>query len=147
MGIALIIGAVAAAASVATGFMQMSAAKKANAERREANNIQTAQQKNEGVESRRKAVREARVRRAMIMQGSVNAGLGTSGSGTLGAAGAITSNLGGAAAFASGQTKAIEGINARNQRAADYAYKAARIGAFGNIFQSALGAFQTPSKQ
>lgn len=143
MGIELVIGAVAAAASVVTGVMSLKNAKKASAERREANNIQAAQQKNDSVEQRRKAVREARVRRALILQQSENAGLGQSGSGTIGASGVINTNLGGNVAQASGQTLAINGINKRNQNAANYDFKAQQWGAFGNIFSSAIGAFQT----
>lgn len=143
MGIELVIGAVAAAASVVTGVMQLKNAKKATAERREANNVQVAQQKNDSVETRRKAVREARVRRALILQQSENAGLGQSGSGTVGSMGVIGTNLSGNVAQASGQSLAIQGINRRNQKASDYDFKAAQWGAFGNIFSSALGAFQT----
>lgn len=142
MGIELLIGAVTAAVSVVTGMKQMSAAKSAARERKEANNIATANQKNEANASRRKAVREARVRRAMILQQSENAGLGTGGSGTQGAIGVVNTNLGSANSAAAGQTVAVQGINRRNQKAADYDFKAAQWGAFGDIFSSTLGAFQ-----
>ena len=142
MGIEVAIGAAIAAASVATGVMQLGQAKKAASARREANQISNAQQQNEAAASRRKAVREARIRRAMILQNSENTGVAES-SGALGAQGVIGTNLGSQNAQAAGQTRAITGINAANQRAANYDYKAARIGAFGDIFTSGLGAFQT----
>lgn len=142
MGIEVAIGAAIAAASVATGVMQYSQAKKASRERKEANAISTASQQNEAAASRRKAVREARIRRAMILQSSENSGVAES-SGALGATGVVGTNLGSQNSQAMGQTKAITGINAANQRAADYDFKGARIGAFGDIFTSGLGAFQT----
>lgn len=142
MGVELVIGAVAAAASVISGVMQMNLAKKAAGQRKEANKVQNAQQKNDSMDQRRKAIREARVRRAMIMQQSANAGLG-GGSGEAGAVGAVNTNLGSNIGQASGQTLAIEGINKRNQAAADYDFKAQQWGAFGNIFATALGSFQT----
>lgn len=143
MGIELVLGAVAAAASVVTGVMQLNEAKKASKARKEANNIQNAQQKNDAADQRRKAIREARVRRAMIVQQSENAGLGIQGSGTQGAVGVVGTNLGSNIAQASGQTLAIEGINRNNQKAADHDFKAQQWGAFGNIFATALGSFQT----
>lgn len=146
MGIELVIGAVAAAASVVTGVMGYNASKKAAKARKEANNIQTAQAQNDNAASRRRAIREARVRRAMILQQSENAGLGTQGSGTVGATGVIGTNLGSNRAIAQGQTLSIEGINAQNQRAANYDFEAAKWGAFGNIFQSALGGFNQGSQ-
>lgn len=146
MGIELLIGAVTAAVSVVSGIGQMKAAKAANKERKEANNVANANQKNEAAASRRKAVREARVRRAMILQQSENAGLGTGGSGTQGAIGVVGTNLGSANSQAQGQTVAAEGINRRNQRAADYDFKAAQWGAFGNIFSSAISAFNPPKQ-
>jgi hypothetical protein len=142
MGIELIIGAVSAAVGVVAGVAQMSAAKKAAKERKEANNVATANQQNEATNSRRKAVREARVRRAMILQQSENAGLGTGGSGTQGAIGVVNTNLGSINSAAAGQTVAIQGINRRNQKAADYDFKAAQWGAFGDIFSGALNSFQ-----
>ena len=144
MGFEVAIGAAIAAASVATGVMQYSASKKASKQREEANNISSAQAQNEATASRRKAVREARIRRAMIMQQSENTGT-TASSGQQGAVGVVGTNLGINQAQASGATKAIQGINAANQRAADYEYKGARIGAFGNMFTSGLSAFQTPT--
>lgn len=142
MGIEVAIGAAIAAASVATGVMQYSQAKKASRERKEANAISTANAQNESAASRRKAVREARIRRAMILQSSENSGVAES-SGALGATGVVNTNLGSQNSQAMGQTRAITGINAANQRAADYEFKGARIGAFGDIFTSGLGAFQT----
>lgn len=142
MGIEVAIGAAIAAASVATGVAQYSSAKKATRERREANAISSAQQQNEAAASRRKAVREARIRRAMVLQSSETTGVAES-SGALGAQGVIGTNLGSQNAQAMGQTRAIQGINARQQRAADYEFRGAQIGAFGDIFTSGLGAFQT----
>lgn len=147
MGLEVVIGAVVAATSVVTGVMQLGMAKKAAAERRESNAISNAQQKNESTAGRRRAIREARVRRAMILQQSENAGLGIQGSGTRGATAVVGTNLGSAISSASGQTKAAEGINLRNQAAADYEFRGAQIGAFGNIFASALGGFQTPKSR
>jgi hypothetical protein len=141
MGLEVIIGAVAAAASVATGVASYSAARKASKERREANEIANANQKNEAAASRRKAAREARVRRAMILQQSENAGLGTGGSGTQGAVGVVGTNFGSAVGLAQQQSVAAQGINRRNQRAADYDFKSQAWGAFGNMFNTALGAF------
>jgi hypothetical protein len=77
----------------------------------------------------------------MILQQSENAGLGTGGSGTQGAIGVVGTNLGSANSAAAGQTVAIQGINRRQQKAADYDFKAAQWGAFGDIFSSALGSF------
>lgn len=142
MGIEVIIGAVAAAASVATGVASYMSARKAGKERKEANEIANANQKNEAAASRRKAAREARIRRAMILQQSENAGLGIGGSGTQGAVGVVGTNLGSNIAQSQQQSVAAQGINKRNQRAADYDFKSAQWGAFGNMFQSALGGFQ-----
>jgi len=144
MGVETLIGAVIAATSVVTGVMQYTMGRKASAERKEANAIANAQQKNESADSRRKAIREARVRRAMVLQQSENAGA-TGSSGSQGATGVINTNLGSANAFAQGQTKAIQGINNRNQRAADYDYKGQMWGLFGSTVGGAFGAFQTPS--
>lgn len=147
MGVELLIGAAVAAASVVTGIGQLNAAKKASRARNEANNVANAQQANEAADSRRKAVREARIRRAQILQSSENAGLGTQGSGTQGAVSVVNTNLGSANSAASGQSAAATGINRLNQKAADYDFQAAKWGAFGNIFSSALGAFQNTGGQ
>lgn len=145
MGIEVAIGAAIAATSVVTGVMQYSAAKKADRARKEANAISSAQAKNDNIAAQRKAFREARLRRAQIMQSSENTGTAAS-SGQLGAVGVVGTNYGSNVATASGQTRSIVGINAANQRAADYEFKGAQAGAFGNIFSSALTGFQTPSK-
>lgn len=142
MGVELIIGAVAAAASVATGVMSYKSAKAASRERKQANEIANANQKNEAADSRRKAAREARIRRAMILQQSENAGLGIGGSGTQGAVGVVGTNYGSNIGRSQQQSVAAQGINFRNQRAADYDFKSAQWGAFGNMFNSALGGFQ-----
>lgn len=147
MGVELIIGAVAAAASVVTGIKSLGAAKAATNERKEANKIANAQAQNDNSNARRKAVREARVRRAQIIQQSENAGLGTQGSGTQGALGVINTNVGSNVSTASGQTTSIQGINKRNERAADYDFKSAQWSAYGNIFNSALGAFSTKQQK
>lgn len=144
MGIELAIGAAIAAASVATGVMSYSQAKKASRERKEANEVSSANAKNEQAASRRKAIREGRIRRAMILQQSENTGTAGS-SGALGATGVIGTNLASANAESAGQTRAITGINNANQRAANYDFKAQRIGMFGDMFSNALGAFQTPA--
>jgi hypothetical protein len=145
VGLEVAIGAAIAATSVVTGVMQYGQAKKADAARKEANEISSAQAKNDNAASRRKAIREARLRRAQIMQSAENTGVGN-GSGEAGALGVIGTNLGSNVATASGQTKAITGINAANQKAANYEFKGAQAGAFGNIFSSALTGFQTPTK-
>lgn len=147
MGVELIIGAVAAAASVVTGVKSMSAAKKAADERKEANKVANAQAQVDSANARRKAAREARVRRAQILQQSENAGLGTQGSGTVGATGVVTTNLGSNIGAASGQTNSINAINKRNQAASDYDFKSAQWSAYGNIFNSALGAFSTKQQK
>lgn len=141
MGIELLIGAAVAAASVATGVMQMNQAKKANAAREKANQVTNANQKNEQRASTRRAFRENRIRRAMILQQAENTGTSAS-SGALGALGVTNTNFGTAVADSSRQTTAITGINNLNQQAANYDYKAARIGAFGSMFSNALGGFQ-----
>lgn len=143
MGIELAIGAAIAATSVVTGAMQYSAAKKADKQRKEANDISNAQAKNDNAASIRKGIREARLRRAQIIQSAENTGV-ADGSGQLGATGVVGTNLGSNVATASGQTKSIVGINSANQKAATYDFKGAQAGAFGNIFSSALTAFQTP---
>jgi type II secretory pathway pseudopilin PulG len=147
MGIEVAIGAIAAAASVVTGVMSYSQAAKAARERKEANNVANAQQQNDAAASRRKAAREARVRRAMIMQQSENAGLGIGGSGTQGAIGVVNTNLGSNNSQSLGQSLSAKTINRHNQRAADYDFKAAAWGSFGNIFNSALTSFSQPQKQ
>jgi hypothetical protein len=147
MGVELVIGAVAAAASVVTGVASMGAAKDAKKERDEANKIANAQAQVDNANARRKAAREARVRRAQIIQQSENAGLGTQGSGTVGATGVVNTNLGSNIATASGQTNSINAINKRNQAASDYDFKAGQYQAFGNIFNSALGAFSTKQQK
>jgi hypothetical protein len=143
----IVIGAISAAVSLVTGIMSYNAAQDANKARKEANDISSAQSKNESVDSRRKAVREERVRRAMIMQGSVNSGVGTSGSGPQGAMGALGTNLGSVNSTASGQTTAIQGINRKNQDAANYDFESSAWGAFGNIFSNAIGAFSSGAKE
>lgn len=143
MGFELIIGAVSAAASIATGVASYASARAASKERKEANNIASANQKNEAAASRRQAAREARIRRASILQQSENAGLGTGGSGTQGAIGVVGTNLGSRVGLSMQQSRAAEGINTRNQRAANYDFKAGAWGSIGNIFSSALGSFQT----
>ncbi|NRA52132.1 MAG: hypothetical protein HRU12_23635 [Phaeodactylibacter sp.] len=87
-------------------------------EQREARNIDLAAQKNQQAIDRRKAVRERRVKIAQIQQAAENTGAGGS-SGETASAGIITTNLGGVVSNAASRTKAIEGINAANQRAAD----------------------------
>lgn len=144
MGIELAIGALVAATSVVTGVMQYSNAKKASKERKEANAIATASQQNEAAASRRKAIREARIRRAMILQSSENTGSGSS-SGALGAASVIGTNLGSNNAQSLGQTAAATGINARTQRAANYDYRGQMWGAIGGAVTSGLSAFQSPT--
>lgn len=146
MGVELIIGAVAAAASVVTGVMSLGSAKAAARQRKEANNIANAQAKNDQAAATRRAVREARVRRAQIVQQSENSGA-TDSSGALGAVGVVGTNLGSNIASSSGKTLAIQGINARNQAAADYDFQSQAYSSIGSIFSTALGSFQTKQRK
>lgn len=156
MGFGLIIGAISAVASVASGLAQASAAKKAAraqeaaaAEQKEARNVQAAATENTAMESRRQRVREARIRRAQIIAASENAGTNQS-SGQSGAVGAISTNLAGLLGNSLGESAAARGINAANQRAEDqfgrarqFEAKGAAIGAWGNAIQSGISGFSS----
>lgn len=140
MGFGIVLGAVSAVVGLAGAFMQSNAASAAAAEQREARRVASNQQQIEGLESRRAAIREERVRRARIMQSAANVGAAGS-SGELGATGALATNLGSMFSQATGRSRAAEAINTANQSAADFLTKADTIGAWTAGISGALGAF------
>lgn len=143
MGIEVIIGAVAAAASVVTGVLSYTAAAKAAGQQKQSNAISNANQQNMAADSRRQAIRDARIRTASIMQQSENSGVAQS-SGSLGAQSVIGTNLGINNSTALQQTTATNGINYRQQQAANYNFQSSMWGDFGNIFSSSLNQFRKP---
>lgn len=140
MGISLVVGLLSAAAGVAGAVIQAKAAKESAAAQREANEVQSSQQKVESRESRRSVLRKERIQRKAILAQSQNEGVSGS-SGEVGAIGALNTNLAGKFGQSLGQGKANEGINAANQRAADAQAKGAAGAAFFGAIGSALGAF------
>lgn len=142
MGLELIIGGLSALVSVIGGIAQANAASAAAGEEREARNIQTAQQKTAGVESRRQRIREERIRRAQIIAASENQGT-TGSSGQVGAVGALSTNLSGLIGSSLGETKANQAVSRRVQNAADFTSQANAIGAWTNTIQQGLGGFQS----
>lgn len=113
-----------AVSSFIQGRQQAKQAKKANrlreqslAEEREARDVRTAEAKNRINQERIQKNKERRIKVAQIQQGGQNLGVGNS-SIVSGASGAVTSNFAGVVARSAATTKAIEGINAAQDRAA-----------------------------
>lgn len=156
MGLELIISGISALVGVFGAIGQMDAANRSNAAQqqaaaaqKEANAVQAAGQENVAAESRRQRVREARIRRAQVIAASENAGTNQS-SGQIGAVGALSTNLAGLLGNSLGEGATNRGINAANQRSADFMGIArqaeqdgATIGAWTNTIQSGLGGFQS----
>lgn len=114
--------------SAVAGFVQArqqaKQAKKANRLReqsleseKEARAVQTAEAKNRLNQERINKAKERRIKIARIQQAGENLGVGNS-STVAGASGAVSSNFAGVVARSAATTKAIEGINAANDRAA-----------------------------
>ena len=146
MGIELIIGGLSALVSVIGGIAQANAVSAAAAQEKEARNVQTAQQKTAGIESRRQRIREERIRRAQILAVSENQGTASS-SGAVGAVGALSTNLAGLVGSSLGESKANEAVSSRLQSAADFTSQANSIGAWTNTINAGLGGFQSIFKK
>lgn len=140
--VALVIAGISAIVGLAGAVASADAAAKSAAAQKEENDITLAQGKIQTLESRRQKVREERIRRARIIAASENTGTGSS-SGAAGAVGALSTNLSGMVASASGQSKANEGINKQNQIATDADQNARTISAFTGAIQGGLGSFKT----
>lgn len=149
MGIELVIGGLAALASVVGGIaqanavqQQASAMREAANQEREARRIESAQQQTVSGESRRQRIREERIRRAQIIAASENQG--TSGSsGVIGATGALSSNLSGLIGSSLGQSKANAAISKRLQSAADWTARGNEYAAQGQATASIFGAISS----
>lgn len=142
MGIELVLGGLSAIVGVIGGIMQANATSAAAGAQKEANNIQSAQQKTVAVESRRQRIREQRIRRAQIIAASENTGTSAS-SGQVGAVGALSTNLAGLIGNSLGESKANAGINKNTQAAADFTSSANAIGAWTNTIQQGIGGFSS----
>lgn len=154
MGLELILGGVGALVGIFGAIGQMNAASEAAAaqreaagQQREARAIEGAANQNSATDSRRQRVREARIRRAQIIAASENAGTSKS-SGQVGAVGALSTNLAGMLGTSLGESAAAQGINDKNQSAADFIGKAnqaqangAAIGAWTGAIQQGIGGF------
>lgn len=128
--------------AVASAVQQRSASKKAQsatraaaAERREANKITQASQTNVDRISRRKAIREERVRRSKIVQRAEAAGGGGS-SASISGPGILGTNVAAAISAQSSGARAAQGVSSRLQSAADFQGQAAAATASGNLFAS-----------
>jgi hypothetical protein len=142
MGIELIVAGLSALVGVVGGIAQANAASAAAGQEREARNIQTAQQKTAGIESRRQRIREERIRRAQIIAASENQGTSNS-SGQVGAVGALSTNLSGLIGSSLGESKANQAVSDRLQNAADFTAQGNTMGAWTNTIQQGLGGFQS----
>lgn len=142
MGIELIIAGLSALVGVVGGIAQANSASAAAAEQREARNIQTAQQKTAGIESRRQRIREERIRRAQIIAASENQGTSDS-SGQVGAVGALSTNLSGLIGTSLGESKANQAVSTRLQNAENFTAQGNAFGAWTNTIQQGLGGFQS----
>jgi hypothetical protein len=149
MGLELILGAVSAIVGIFGAIGQADAANRsaaaqaqAAAEQKESNQIQAAGTENTSSESRRQRVREGRIRRAQIIAASENAGTGQS-SGQVGAVGALSTNLSGLLGSSLGEAAANRGINASNQRSADFMGVARQAEADGAVLGAWTGAIQS----
>jgi flavin-dependent dehydrogenase len=140
--VALIIAGISAIVGIAGAVASADAAAKSAAAQKEVKDITLAQGKVQTLESRRQKLREERIRRARIIAASENTGTGSS-SGASGSVAALSTNLQGMVASASGQSKANEGINKQNQIAIDADQNARTIGAFTGAIQGGLSSFKT----
>lgn len=121
--------------SISSAKKARKATKRAAAETREARAITEASQLNVNRISRRRAIREERVRRAKIIQAGAAGGvLGSSG--VISAPGIIGTNVAAAIAAQTSGTKAAQGISARLQTAADFTGQAAAATAQGQLFSN-----------
>lgn len=142
MGLELIFGAISAVVGIAGAVMQASAANQAASAQRESRDIGAAQQKVNSQNERRQRVREERIRRARMLAASENVGTARS-SAEVGAVGALSTNLAGLFGQSFGQSKANEGMNAADQRAADAINSGNMIGAFTGAIQSGISGFSS----
>lgn len=142
VSIAIIGTVLSSVVGVAGGIASANATSRAADEQKEANNISAAQNKVDSLEQRRAKVREERIRRAMVISSSENSG--TSGSsGEIGSIGALNTNLAGLVSTSLGQSRANNGINNRQQSAADFTSKANAIGAWTNTIQGGIEGFSS----
>jgi len=148
MGLELILAGVTAVVGIfgaigATSAASQSAAlqRQAADQQKEANSISAANDQNNALTSRRQKVREARIRRAQIIAASENQGTSKS-SGQVGAVGALSTNLSGMLGSSLGTAAAATGINAANQRSADFIGQANEATQRGNTIGAWTGAIQ-----
>lgn len=142
MGLSLIFGAISAVVGIVGAIGQANAASQAAAAQRESRDIGSAQNKINAQNDRRARVREERVRRARIQAAAQNVGTSRS-SGEVGAIGALSTNLAGLFGQSYGQSKANEGMNAADQKAADAINSGNMIGAFTGAIQSGISGFSS----
>lgn len=140
MGIELIFAGVSALVGIVGAIGQANAASQAAAAQRESRDIGAAQNKVQSLESRRSRIREERVRRARIEAAAENVGTSRS-SAAVGAVGALSTNLAGLFGSSLGESKANEGMNTADQKAADANLQGQTIGAWTGTIQSAIGGF------
>lgn len=134
MGVVAAVVAVIGAAI--TYVTQRKAAKKAEKAQKERAAITSAMDKNRQQASKRRALRERRVKIARIKQGAVNTGVSGS-SGDIGSTSAINTNYSSNVAFAQGERLGFEGINRQNQKIASAQSDAQQGAALGSLFSSA----------
>ena len=125
--------------SIGAGVVARKQASKARAAQaaaqREGQAITEASQQNVNRTSRRKALREERVRRARIIQGAETAGIST-GSGALSAPGILGTHVAAAFSNQASSTRAARGVGRTNQAAAQAGVTAAEAIATGQLFSS-----------
>lgn len=104
---------------------------------RESNRQQVAAQKSTDRSALRQRQRETRIRQAQIMQAASNTGTAGS-SGAVGAFGSLETMYSANVAQQTGQTMAMEGISASNQKAATYQRNAAYAQQIGSMATNTL---------
>lgn len=132
---ALVVVAIAAAATTYSQVQQNRAQKSAARAQKEASDVSQAQQKNQEMEARRQQIRQQRIRQAQVQQAAANTGVSDS-SGELGSLSALSTNVGANLANISSQAVAAQGIGAANQRATDFMGKSQQWGMYGQIASS-----------
>lgn len=140
--VGLILGGLSALVSVVGGIASANAASQAAGAQKEARAIGAAQTQVQQKESLRQKVREQRIRKAQILAASENAGTNAS-SGQIGAIGALSTNLAGMLGLSLGESRANDGINKQNQKAADFMQQADTIGAWTDAIKAGIGGFKT----
>lgn len=118
-------GVVTAIIATATAIYQASEAEDAEdrqhaarQEQKKANEIQRAEQAERDAATKRRKIREDRIRRAQILASSESAGV-TASSSQFGTQSALTTDVGTQGSFMQGQAMAADAISARLQTAAD----------------------------